>query len=123
MWKGLPDPGKSKATTVWWDEAGAGGQPVSQGMNFNSDLSGDGIRLTFQRVLQRPWWGFEETEQMKGERHPGKFWLLAGAFTDGRRGQVCRQALISPAESPGSRVGADVPPGGSTAHLVLDPRP
>lgn len=121
MWKGLPDPGKSKAKTEWWDEAGAGGQPVSHRMNFNSDLSDGGIRLTFQRVLQRLWWGFEETEWIKGERHSGKFWSLA--FTDGRRHQMCRQALISAGESPGSGVGADVPPGGSTAHLVLDPRP
>lgn len=60
---------------------------------------------------------------MKGERHSGKFWSLAGAFTDGGRHQVCRQALISAGESLGSGVGASVPPGGSTAHPVLDPRP
>ena len=77
MWKGLPDPGKSKAKTEWWDKAGAGGQPVSHWMNFNRDSSADGIGLTFQRVLQRLWWGFEETEWTKGERHSGKFWPLA----------------------------------------------
>ena len=52
MWKGLPDPGTSKAKTEWWDKAGAGGQPVSHWMNFNRDSSADGIGLTFQRVLQ-----------------------------------------------------------------------
>ena len=60
---------------------------------------------------------------MKGVRYSGKFWSLAGAFTDGGRHQECRQALISPGASLGSRVGVSVRPGGSTAHLVLDPGP
>ena len=63
MWKGLPDPGKSKAKTEWWDEAGAGGQPVSHWMKFNSHLCGDGIGLTFQRVLQRLWWGLRRQSE------------------------------------------------------------